>query len=60
MIPGSGLGLSVVAAIVRLHDFELVLEDGDPGLRVIIEGHSVEHPAVEGRPAEGRANALTH
>jgi signal transduction histidine kinase len=36
-IPGSGLGLSVVAAIVRLHDFELVLEEADPGLRVIIE-----------------------
>lgn len=35
-IPGSGLGLSVVAAIVRLHDFELVLEDADPGVRAII------------------------
>jgi signal transduction histidine kinase len=36
-IPGSGLGLSVVSAIVRLHDFELVLEDADPGVRAIIE-----------------------
>jgi signal transduction histidine kinase len=36
-IPGSGLGLSVVAAIVRLHEFELVLEDADPGVRAIIE-----------------------
>lgn len=36
-IPGSGLGLSVVAAIVRLHDFELVLEDAEPGVRAIIE-----------------------
>jgi signal transduction histidine kinase len=36
-IPGSGLGLSVVAAIVRLHDFELVLEDADPGVRAVIE-----------------------
>jgi signal transduction histidine kinase len=36
-IPGSGLGLSVVAAIVRLHDFELVLEAADPGVRAIIE-----------------------
>jgi signal transduction histidine kinase len=60
MIPGSGLGLSVVAAIVRLHDFELVLEDGDPGLRVIIEGRPVQHAAAEDRPAGNRANALTH
>ncbi len=36
-IPGSGLGLSIVAAIVRLHDFELVLEDADPGVRALIE-----------------------
>jgi signal transduction histidine kinase len=36
LIPGSGLGLSAVAAIVRLHRFELVLEDAGPGLRVII------------------------
>jgi signal transduction histidine kinase len=36
-VPGSGLGLSVVAAIVRLHDFELILEDADPGVRAVIE-----------------------
>ena len=35
--PGSGLGLSVVATIARLHDFELVIEDADPGVRAIIE-----------------------
>jgi signal transduction histidine kinase len=39
-IPGSGLGLSIVAAIVRLHDFELVLEDADPGVRAVIECRS--------------------
>jgi signal transduction histidine kinase len=39
-IPGSGLGLSVVSAIVRLHDFELVLEDADPGVRAVIECRS--------------------
>lgn len=37
LIPGSGLGLSVVAAIVRLHRFELTLVDAEPGLRVVID-----------------------
>ncbi|HEY2660558.1 MAG TPA: HAMP domain-containing sensor histidine kinase [Caulobacteraceae bacterium] len=37
LAPGSGLGLSVVAAIVRLHGFELTLEDAGPGLRVKID-----------------------
>lgn len=31
-LPGSGLGLSVVAAIVHLHDFALTFEEGNPGL----------------------------
>jgi signal transduction histidine kinase len=30
--PGSGLGLSLAAAIARLHEGELVLEDNHPGL----------------------------
>jgi signal transduction histidine kinase len=37
LVPGSGLGLSVVSAIVRLHGFELILEDAEPGLRAIID-----------------------
>lgn len=41
-IPGSGLGLSVVAAIVRLHGFDLLLEDADPGVRAVIECHPRE------------------
>jgi signal transduction histidine kinase len=36
MVPGSGLGLSIVAAIVRLHRFELELADADPGLKAVI------------------------
>ncbi len=31
--PGSGLGLSLVAAVARLHGAELRLEDNQPGLR---------------------------
>ncbi len=34
---GSGLGLSLVAAIVRLHRGRLALQDNAPGLKVIIE-----------------------
>ena len=36
-VVGSGLGLSVVTAIVRLHEFKLTLEDAGPGVRAIIE-----------------------
>lgn len=35
-IPGSGLGLSVVSAIVHLHGFSLTLTDAEPGLMVKI------------------------
>jgi len=34
---GSGLGLSLVAAIARLHRGRLALESNDPGLRVVVE-----------------------
>ena len=34
--PGQGLGLSLVQAIVDLHDATLVLEDNEPGLRCIL------------------------
>jgi signal transduction histidine kinase len=35
--PGSGLGLSLAAAVARLHGGELKLEDNAPGLKAIIE-----------------------
>ncbi len=35
-IPGSGLGLSLVSAVARLHGGELRLEDNAPGLRAVI------------------------
>jgi len=36
-VPGSGLGLSIVAAVARLHDFRLVLGDAAPGLKVTLD-----------------------
>jgi signal transduction histidine kinase len=32
--PGTGLGLSLVSAVARLHEAELILSDNQPGLRV--------------------------
>jgi signal transduction histidine kinase len=34
--PGFGLGLSLAAAVARLHDGALRLEDNEPGLRVVL------------------------
>jgi signal transduction histidine kinase len=34
--PGSGLGLSLVKAVARLHHAELLLEDNAPGLRITL------------------------
>jgi signal transduction histidine kinase len=33
-VPGSGLGLSLVAAVTKLHGARLILDDAAPGLRV--------------------------
>ena len=43
LTPGSGLGLSIVAAIARLHGFGLRLEDAHPGLRAVIDCAPVRH-----------------
>jgi len=34
--PGTGLGLSLAAAVARLHDAELTLRDNAPGLKVML------------------------
>jgi signal transduction histidine kinase len=36
--PGSGLGLSLVAAVAKLHGLRLSLEDANPGCRVTLAG----------------------
>ena len=33
--PGSGLGLSLVSAVAELHNGDLLLDDAEPGLRVV-------------------------
>lgn len=44
--PGNGLGLSLVAAVVKLHDIKLHLEDNGPGLRVVLDfPATAQHPA---------------
>ena len=56
--PGGGLGLSIVAAVARLHAYELRLENLRPGLRVSLicpdpaaQGAAVSADTVMGLPA---------
>jgi signal transduction histidine kinase len=45
--PGSGLGLSLAAAVARLHGGELRLTDNHPGLKAVIalpRGGPVQSP----------------
>jgi signal transduction histidine kinase len=49
--PGTGLGLSLVAAVARLHDAELVLEDNRPGLRAVLRFKGAEKPVRNAKTA---------
>jgi signal transduction histidine kinase len=51
--PGSGLGLSLVDAVAKLHDARLTLADNDPGLRVTLAFKPVG--AARDEPARARA-----
>jgi signal transduction histidine kinase len=44
-VTGVGLGLSVVAAVARLHGGSLVLADGDPGVTASLIVPDLRHPA---------------
>ncbi len=55
--PGTGLGLSLVAAVARLHDARLDLDDNKPGLKAtLVFPNRVTRPAPQLRlaaPAQG-------
>lgn len=54
--PGNGLGLSLVAAIVRLHGAKIELEDNEPGLRAAIRFRAATGP-VNSLVKENRSEA---
>ena len=62
-IAGSGLGLSLVAAVAKLHDGELILDDNRPGLRAVLRlngrQHAAPSPAACSQPAGQSAGLHT-
>ncbi len=42
--PGAGLGLSLVAAVARMHDAKLILGDNTPGLKAAISFPRTRRP----------------
>lgn len=55
-LPGSGLGLSLAAAIAHLHDGRLLLEDNAPGLRAVLE---IPATTIAPPPQTGRQGDIT-
>jgi signal transduction histidine kinase len=55
--PGSGLGLSLVAAVARLHGGSLRLEDNHPGLKVILSLPTEAQPRANGSLKQAAAGA---
>jgi len=51
--PGSGLGLSLVAAVAKSHGIELKLDDNMPGLRVTLR-FPVQQPAASDAKADAK------
>jgi signal transduction histidine kinase len=51
--PGSGLGLSLVEAVAKLHDARLTLADNQPGLRLTLTFKPA--PATRAEPAQAMA-----
>ena len=51
--PGSGLGLSLAAAVARMHGGTVELEDNEPGLRVRVTLPAEPAPPLLRAPADG-------
>lgn len=62
--PGSGLGLSLAAAIARLHGGDVRIEDNEPGLRVVLSlpagSPRAERPATAPQEVGQPAALVTH
>ena len=58
--PGTGLGLSLVAAVARMHDAELLLEDNRPGLRAVLRFKRVETAARSAKAAARAEPRVEH
>jgi signal transduction histidine kinase len=50
--PGSGLGLSLAAAVARMHGGSVELEDNEPGLRVRLTLPAADPPSQPHAPAD--------
>ncbi len=50
--PGSGLGLSLAAAVARMHGGSVELEDNEPGLRVRVTLPAADEPPQSPTPAD--------
>jgi len=52
--PGSGLGLSLAAAVARAHKADIRAEDAGPGLRIVVDFPALTEPTArstgEGKP----------
>lgn len=57
--PGTGLGLSLVAAVARLHHGEVRLEDNQPGLKVVVllSGKCMIAPPADGDSRDSDVSA---
>jgi signal transduction histidine kinase len=57
--PGEGLGLGIVSAVMRMHDFQLSIGSGDSGTAVRVEcwPHSLQQGGQAGEGRRGRVPA---
>jgi signal transduction histidine kinase len=56
--PGTGLGLSLVAAVARMHEAELTFDDNHPGLRATLSFRRIAEEPRPAKPVPARAEIL--